>query len=240
MYTLTFIIVQLISYTNVITVNYSPYYITGENSFITIESLAQNVYTQINDPELNFEALNYALKGYYMLRTKNIINNDLILTIIDYSKPSDSRRLFVIDISEWKILYKSLVAHGKNSGIRYANSFSNKKSSYKSSIGFFLTDETYYGKHGFSLRLDGLEKGINDNARERAIVIHSAGYVNEEFIKEYGRLGRSHGCPALPLNNYKNIVNTIKDKTCLFIYYPDKKYIKDSEFVNTGGKILIN
>ncbi len=156
MYTLTFIIVQLISYTNAITVNNSPGYIAGENLLITDERLVQNVYAQINDPELNFEALKYALKGYNMLKNKSIINNDFILTIIDYSKPSNSRRFFVIDISERKILYKSLVAHGRNSGMRYASSFSNNKSSYKSSIGFFLTDKTYYGKHGFSLRLDGL------------------------------------------------------------------------------------
>lgn len=240
MFTLTFILVQLISYPHEITVNKSPDYTAGENSIITIERFAQNVYTQINDPELSFKALNQALKGYNLLRCKNIMNNDLILTIIDYSKPSNTRRFFVIDINERKILYKSLVAHGKNSGVRYASSFSNNKYSYKSSIGFFLTDETYYGKHGFSLRLDGLEKDINDNARERAIVIHSASYANEAFIEKYGRLGRSHGCPALPYSNYENIVNTIKDKTCLFIYYPGKKYMKDSEFVNIQGKISTN
>lgn len=240
MYTLTFILVQLISYTNEITVNKSPDNNAGENSLIRNERFTQNVYTQINDPELNFEALNRALKGYNMLRCRNIMKNDLILTIIDYSKPSNAERFFVIDINERKILYKSLVAHGKNSGVGYASSFSNNKCSYKSSIGFFLTDETYYGKHGFSLRLDGLEKDINNNARDRAIVIHSAGYVNEEFIKKYGRLGRSHGCPALPCSNYENIVNTIKGRTCLFIYYPDKKYMKESEFINTQGKTSTN
>lgn len=236
MFTLTFILVQLISYANEITGNETSDAIIWKNSHITNDKYVQYVYAQINDPELNFEAFNQAFGGYNMLRRKNIMNNDLILTIIDYSKSSNDERFFVIDIGERKILYKSLVAHGRNSGINYAKSFSNNKCSYMSSIGFFLTDETYYGKHGFSLRLDGLEKNINDNARERAIVIHSAGYVNEEFIKEYGRLGRSHGCPALPCHNYEKIINTIKDKSCLFIYYPDKKYTEESEFVNSQGK----
>jgi len=240
MYTLTFILVQLISYTNPIAVGKTPGYITGENSYFVFEEFVQNVHSQINDPELKFEALKQALKGYNLLRFRKILNNNSILTIIDYSKPSDTKRFFVIDINKRKILYKSLVAHGKNSGVQYASSFSNKHFSYKSSIGFFLTDETYNGKHGYSLRLIGLEKDINDNARERAVVIHSASYVNEKFINKYGRLGRSHGCPALPSDNYKNIVEVIKNKTCLFIYYPDKEYLHDSEFINTSGKISVN
>jgi hypothetical protein len=240
MYTLTFILVQLISFTSAITVGKTPDYITGENSHFVDEKFVQNVYNQINDPELNFEALKQALKGYNLLRYRKILNNNFILTIIDYSKPSNTERFFVIDINNRKILYKSLVAHGKNSGVQYASSFSNKQCSYKSSIGFFLTDETYNGNHGFSLRLNGLEKDINDNARERAIVIHSASYVNKEYITKFGHLGRSHGCPALPADNYKNIVEAIKNKTCLFVYYPDKKYLRDSEFINTGGKISVN
>ena len=240
MYTLTFILVQLISYTNTIAVEKTPDYIIGKNSYFTDEEFVQNIYSQINDPQLNFEALKQAFKGYNLLRYRKILNNNSILTIIDYSKPSDTERFFVIDINNRKILYKSLVAHGKNSGVQYASSFSNKQSSYKSSIGFFLTDETYNGKHGFSLRLIGLEKDINDNARARAIVIHSASYVNEEFINKYGRLGRSQGCPALPTDDYKNIVEVIKNKTCLFIYYPDKKYLRDSEFINTYGKTSVN
>jgi len=240
MYTLTFILVQLISFTNAITVGKNPDYITGENQLVINEMFVQRTYNQINDPELNFEALKQALKGYNLLRYRKISNNNFILTIIDYSKPSNTERFFVIDINSRKILYKSLVAHGKNSGINYASNFSNKQCSYKSSIGFFLTGDTYYGKHGFSLRLNGLEKDINDNARERAIVIHSASYVNEEYINKYGRLGRSHGCPALPAANYNNIVDLIKSKTCLFIYYPDKKYLSDSEFINTPGKTSVN
>jgi hypothetical protein len=232
--------VQLLSFTSVIPAGKSTNCITWQNSLPVDESYVQNIYSRINDPDLNFEAFNQALRGYKLLMDKNILNNNFILTIIDYSKPSNTERFFVIDINSGKMLYKSLVAHGRNSGLKYASSFSNKKYSYKSSIGFFLTGETYYGKHGFSLRLNGLEKDINDNALERAIVIHSASYVTEEYIKKYGRLGRSHGCPALPVFNYENIVDTIKNKTCLFIYYPDKKYMSNSEFVNVAGMIPFN
>ncbi len=231
---------HLLSFTNVMSAGKSTGYITWQNSHQMDESNIQSIYSRINDPDLNFEALKQALKGYNVLRERYMLNNNFILTIIDYSKPSNTERFFVIDINSGKILYKSLVAHGRNSGLEYASSFSNKQCSYKSSIGFFLTGETYYGKHGFSLRLNGLEKGINDNAMERAIVIHSASYVTEEYIKKYGRLGRSHGCPALPAYNYENIIGTIKNKTCLFIFYPDKKYMSSSEFVNAAGMILPN
>jgi hypothetical protein len=240
MYTLSFILVQLISLTSAIAVGKTPD-IIGENScFAEDEKYVQNIYSQINDKELNFEALKQALKGYNLLRYRKILNNNFVLTIIDYSKPSNTERFFVIDINNKKLLYKSLVAHGKNSGVQYARNFSNKQYSFKSSIGFFLTGETYYGKHGFSLRLNGLEKDINDNAKERSIVIHSASYVNEEYIKKYGRLGRSRGCPALPAANFRKIVEAIKNKTCLFIYYPDKKYLGDSEFINNSGEISVN
>jgi hypothetical protein len=197
----------------------------------------QSLYNQINDPELNIEALAQAIKGYSLMIYKNITSGNQVLTIIDYSLPSESPRFFIIDVSKGSILYKSLVAHGRNSGANYAVSFSNRKGSLKSSIGFFVTGETYIGKHGLSLRLNGLERNINDNAMDRAIVIHAASYVNEEFVKRYGRLGRSYGCPALPKENYENIVNTIKDKTCVFIYYPDREYLAESEIINCLSRI---
>ena len=203
-----------------------------DKNLISNKENIQNIYKQINEPELNFEALTYALKGYEFLKNKNILTNDSILTIIDYSKSSIYERFYVIDIYHKKILFKSLVAHGKNSGMEYATSFSNKKCSKKSSVGLFLTGETYYGKHGFSLRINGLENNINNNARERAIVIHSAGYVNRIFIKNCGHLGRSFGCPALPIYKHKNIINTIKNRSCLFIYYPDKNYLEESEIIS--------
>jgi len=140
-----------------------------------------------------------------------------ILTIIDYSKPSTSKRFFVIDLENQKVLFQSYVAHGQNSGENYATEFSNQNESHKSSLGFYKTKNTYYGKHGYSLKLEGLEKGKNDLAEKRAIVIHGADYVSEEFIKENGRLGRSHGCPALPQELSKVIINELKDGSCLYI-----------------------
>lgn len=193
---------------------------TAEKSITAGSEDIQNVWEQIDEPALDPDALAYALKGFNELKHENILSNDSILTVIDYSKSSVSERFFVIDIKNRIILFKSLVAHGRNSGLEYATSFSNVKCSKKSCVGLFLTGETYYGKHGFSLRLNGLERNINDNARERAIVIHGAGYVDESFIKNYGRLGRSYGCPALPIYNHQDIINTIKNKSCLYIYYP--------------------
>jgi hypothetical protein len=133
---------------------------------------------------------------------------------------SNSKRLWVIDLATNTILFQSLVAHGRNTGEEFAKSFSNSAQSFKSSLGFYATGEIYSGKHGMSLRLDGLEKGINDNARSRGVVVHGANYVSNSFIKNNKRLGRSQGCPALPEELSKEIINVIKDKSCLFIYHP--------------------
>ena len=140
------------------------------------------------DQEISFKVFNIAITGYHQI---NNLNKRSIISIIDFSKPSTEKRFFVIDLENKKLIYKCFVAHGKNSGENYPKSFSNKPESLKSSLGFFLTAETFSGDHGYSLRLNGLEKGINDNARVREIVIHGAEYVSEEFIKKYGRLGRS-------------------------------------------------
>ena len=177
---------------------------------------------------LSFEVFNSALNGYRHIRN---IKKQNIISIIDFSKPSSFKRLFVIDIENKKILFNCLVAHGKNSGDNYATSFSNEFQSLKSSLGFFLTSETYYGKNGYSMKLDGLEKNINDNAREREIVVHGAEYVSEQFIKKFGRLGRSWGCPALPIENSKAIIDTISNGSCLFIYGTDNYYTENSVFL---------
>lgn len=178
---------------------------------------------------LSFDIFNSAFNGY--LHIKNLKKQNII-SIIDFSKPSSDKRLFVIDLDNRKLLFNCLVAHGKNSGDNYANSFSNESQSLKSSLGFYLTAETYYGKNGYSLKLDGLEKNINDNAREREIVIHGAEYVSNQFIKKYRRLGRSWGCPALPIENSKEIIDTISNGSCLFIYGTDKYYSENSDFLN--------
>jgi hypothetical protein len=131
-----------------------------------------------------------------------------------------------------KIIIHSLVAHGKNSGLEYATQFSNQPQSYQSSLGFYKTGGTYQGKHGLSLYLDGLENDINSNARERLIVMHGADYVSEDFIKNYGRLGRSFGCPALPYEISGDVIESLKNGACLFIYHPNTTYKQKSNYVN--------
>ncbi len=140
--------------------------------------------------------------------------------------------MWVIDIKTQKVILKSLVSHGRNSGSEYATDFSNASESFKSSLGFYVTGETYTGKHGLSLRLDGMEYGINDNARNRAVVVHGADYVSKSFIKNTGRLGRSQGCPAVPYEIHKELIETIKGKSCIFIYHPSRNYVVKSKLVS--------
>lgn len=141
-----------------------------------------------------------------------------VLTIIDYSLPSTQKRLFVIDLARRVLLYQSHVAHGRNSGSVRAHSFSNRPGSLMSSLGAFRTAETYQGKHGYSLRLDGLEQGLNDQARDRTIVVHAAHYADPAHIGRCGRLGRSQGCPALPPALSNDIINAISGGSCLFVW----------------------
>jgi len=171
------------------------------------------------------EVLELAMEGWEKLE------NDLkspILTVIDFSLPSTEKRLWVIDPAKGLILHHSVVAHGRNSGELLAKAFSNQPESFQSSLGFYKTAETYQGKHGYSLRLDGLEKGFNDQARNRAIVIHGADYAKEEFAKSTGRLGRSLGCPALPPELSAKVIDLIKDGSLLFIYGKDDSYLQQS------------
>lgn len=178
---------------------------------------------------ISYEVFKTAILGCQQI--DNLYKKNLV-TIIDFSKPSTEKRFFVIDLENKRLIYKCFVAHGKNSGDNYAKSFSNQPGSLKSSLGFFLTAETYYGDHGYSLRLEGLEKSINDNARAREIVIHGAEYVSEEFIKKFGRLGRSWGCPALPVEISKEIIDKISGGSCLFIYGDDIYFRENSVFLN--------
>lgn len=192
----------------------------------TFESNVEAIYKSLkkNQFELpNLESFKEALKGFYLLKEKGLIQKD-ILTLVDFSLSSNVKRLWVIDLSTNTILYNSLVAHGRNTGEEFAHSFSNANRSFKSSLGFYVTGEIYNGKHGMSLKLDGLEKGINDNARERGVVMHSADYVSNTFIKSNKRLGRSQGCPAIPQESLSAIVNTIKNKSCFFIYHPSRSF----------------
>ncbi len=192
------------------------------NTNSSAEAKAVSLYNSLDANNLTLpklESFTKALKGFYALQAKGTIQKN-ILTLIDFSLSSNTKRLWIIDLSTHTVLYNSLVAHGRNTGNEFANSFSNAAESYKSSLGFYATGEVYQGKHGMSLRLDGLERGVNDNARSRAVVMHGADYVADTFIQNNTRLGRSLGCPAIPMKMTKEIINTIKDKSCLYIYHP--------------------
>jgi len=185
------------------------------NSADVFEQNALDIYTKCNlEDKLDYRVLNRAMIGYNSFS----LTNKKVITIIDFSKPSTEKRLFIIDIENRKLLFQTFVAHGKNSGLIKPTKFSNRIGSNQSSLGFYRTAGTYKGKHGYSLILDGLEKGINDNARKRAIVIHGAKYVSEEFIEKNNRLGRSWGCPAVSDELSKEIIDLIKDGSCLYIY----------------------
>ena len=167
------------------------------------------------------------------LEANGQLQNPDILTIADYSQSSNNKRLYVIDLKNKKLLFNTYVAHGRNTGDEFARYFSNKEGSLKSSLGFYVTENPCTGSHtGFSLMINGVEKGINDNAVKREIIIHAADYATENFIKRFGRLGRSFGCPALPPELNKPIIETIKGGTCLFIYNPDNNYIATSSLLN--------
>jgi hypothetical protein len=198
-----------------------------------LKESAPDFYSQLRDQDLNFNAFEYGLKGFLKLQEEGKIENSRFLTIIDMSVSANENRFFVIDIDDKKIVHKSKVAHGRNSGQEFATNFSNQMSSYQTSLGFYKTGELYQGKHGLSLRLDGLEDA-NSNARARAVVIHAADYVSEMFIKKNGRLGRSLGCPALPAEGYQEIIGKIKEGSLLFIYHPTKSYLNSSKLIKSG------
>jgi len=194
---------------------------------------AGSLYDSLHLQELGLSrnAFEYAMKGHQQLLASRKLNNEKLLSIVDFSLPSSKKRLFILDLENKKMLFNTYVAHGRNSGKEMAHAFSNEPESNKSSLGFYVTGDTYIGKHGFSLRLLGEEKGINDNANNRAIVMHSAAYVSEGAIKMQGFIGRSLGCPALPENIYKPIIDKIKNGSCLFLYSPDPYYASHSNIL---------
>ena len=200
----------------------------------TLEMKVESVYHSLNTNGFDMPKLacfSEALMGYYQYKENRLIEKEL-LTIVDFSLSSTVKRLWVIDLTTNKVLFQSLVAHGRNTGEEFANSFSNQAESYKSSLGFYATGEIYNGKHGMSLKLDGLEKGVNDHARERAVVMHGADYVSQNFINGNKRLGRSQGCPAIPVELNEKIISVIKNKSCLFIYHPSRNLHLSSKLVS--------
>lgn len=186
-------------------------------------------------PKLNQHILKSALDASQCALSSGL-SSAKRLAVIDFSLPSTAKRLWLFDLENGHLLLNELVAHGKNSGSVSASHFSNEQGSHQSSIGLFRGAETYSGKHGYSLRLDGLEPGINDNARDRAIVIHGASYVNQDWIDRQGRIGRSHGCPAVDKKIIREVVDHLKGGQLVFTYYPDQKWLHSSGFLNCDRK----
>ncbi len=185
---------------------------------------------------LNIDVINKVLSTLQCASRYNIDHNN-ILTIIDYSLPSSEKRLWIFDLVNKKLLFHTYVSHGIKSGTLFTNNFSNKNNSKASSIGVYKTEKAYYGRDGLSLRLDGLDRGFNDNASSRSVVMHGGWYVDENFIKKYGRAGRSWGCPAVPLELSKSIINTIKDKSIFVAYYPSDSWFLKSKFLKCERNI---
>ncbi|MDO4229212.1 MAG: murein L,D-transpeptidase catalytic domain family protein [Capnocytophaga sp.] len=199
-----------------------------------IETSIKDVYDEIGAEEygLNFEAFRYAYIGYQSLKKQQRLNDKEIFSIIDFSKDCNTKRFYTIDLENKQIIYNTYVSHGKKSGEKAATSFSDVKESHKSSLGFYITGKTYMGSKGFSLKLHGDERGYNSNMETRGVVIHTSKYANEDYILKTGRMGRSLGCPVLPQNIYKQVIETIKDKTMIFAYYNHPKYLSTSKYLN--------
>jgi hypothetical protein len=182
---------------------------------------------------LTKKAFECALKGYYYLLDHHWLNKPNILSICDMSQSSRSKRLYILDMDQKTVLVNTYVAHGRNSGTEFARSFSNSPSSHKSSLGFYVTQGTYYGNNGLSLKIRGLERGFNDRALGRNIVVHGSQYVGPDFLEMNQFCGRSYGCPAVPADESEEIIDLIKEGSCLFIYHPTKKYLTKSKILNS-------
>jgi hypothetical protein len=181
---------------------------------------------------LNQKAFEYAWRGYHNLMKQGKLKKSYVLTVCDFTQSSSSKRMYVIDVTHKKLLFNTYVSHGMNSGIEYATSFSNRANSFKSSLGFFVTSRTYFGRNGLSLKVRGLEKGFNDLAAKRHIVLHGSDYITPEYLKDNGEMGRSLGCAAMPNVMSPKIIKTIKNGSCLFIYHPTAKYLNNSSVIN--------
>jgi len=198
-------------------------------------NLSDKIYSFSHLDQLGFsrEVFDLAMKGFDRMMSKGLLSADSIISIVDFTKSSRERRFVVIDLKSMSVLYNTVVAHGRNTGAEFARRFSNRKSSNQSSLGFYVTREPYIGSNGYSLKLEGLDRGFNDNALRRAIVMHPADYANESAIARKGYLGRSWGCPALPEKVSRPVIDKIKNGNMLFLYYPDKKYLSQSQILNS-------
>jgi hypothetical protein len=195
---------------------------------------AQHLYEsmKLNRVGLSKKVFEYAYKGYKNLVQTGKVRKAGVLSICDFSQSSRRKRLYIIDIRSKKMLVNTYVAHGRNSGGEYASKFSNRPESHQSSLGFYVTRQTYFGGFGLALKIDGVERGINDRANERNIVVHGSRYIGDKFLKNNPFNGRSFGCPAIPTAHTPKVINSIKDGSCLFIYHPTKHYLTKSRILN--------
>ena len=199
-----------------------------------LQEEADAIYDSIQGKRIGLsrQAFEYAWKGYKHLQETNQLRKNEVLSICDFSLSSRRKRMFIIDVAEKKLLMTTWVAHGRNSGGEYARSFSNSAESHKSSLGFYVTRNTYYGDHGLALKIHGLESGINDKADERNIVIHGSEYVGGRYLRNNRVSGRSFGCPAVPAKDSEKVISTIKGGSCFFIYHPTTRYLSKSKLLN--------
>jgi hypothetical protein len=214
--------------------------IASKLSRANFEESVSTLYKSIGLDKLgmNYDVFRYGMIGFYSLREDGKISGRNLVSFIDFTKPSTEKRFYTIDLDSRTVKFHSLVSHGKNTGENMATMFSNKQHSNQSSLGFYITGETYVGSKGYSMRLDGADGVYNSNMRSRAVVMHDAEYVSEQWIKKYGRLGRSQGCPALPKGVARDVIDTIKDKTLIFAYFNDAQYLKSSSNLNLDNLFL--
>jgi hypothetical protein len=205
-------------------------------SVLDVERYINSVYNQIDfksNKKMSYEAFATAYRGYVNLRNAGKLNNSKPhLTVVDFTLSSTQKRMWIIDMNKKMVLFNDYVAHGQGSGDEFARAFSNTENSHQSSLGFYVTGDTYVGKHGNSLRLHGMDNGYNSAAYERAVVVHGADYVSPSFIAGQKRLGRSWGCPAVSTQAIGKVINYIQGGTCLFVYYPQKSYLASSSWIN--------
>ena len=202
-------------------------YFSGSSSIHALYELLD-----LQEKGLSEKAFDYACKGYRQLLERKLISKPGYLTICDFTQSSKNKRLYLLDMENDEVVLTTYVAHGRNSGGEFASRFSNKPSSLQSSLGFYLTSGTYRGEHGLSLRVMGLERGYNDRAMARGIVVHGADYINDNWLSRSKVMGRSYGCPAVPEEECAPLINLIKDGSILFIYHPSTNYLKHSKILN--------
>lgn len=200
---------------------------------LSAEAVSNLLFDSLNLGSLGLsrDVMNLAYKGQQVLAARGVLGNEGILAIADFSQTSKNKRLYIIDTKNYRVLMNTYVAHGRNSGVSYAERFSNQPESLQSSLGFYVTKGTYFGKHGLSLKLSGQEHGFNDNAESRAIVIHGADYIGASRLGA-SFMGRSFGCPAVPQELSEKVINLLKNGTCLFIYHPTQQYLHGSTILN--------